>query len=94
MKFISIRDLRRKTSEIKKSLARNDLILTSNGRPFALVSRVDEESLEEELKALQQARAKAGLERLREEARRRGLAGASMEEVDQIIAEVRKGRRK
>jgi antitoxin (DNA-binding transcriptional repressor) of toxin-antitoxin stability system len=93
MKFISIRDLRRKTSEIKKSLARNDLVLTSNGRPFALVSRVSEESLEEELKALQQARAKVALDRLREEARERGLSGVSMEKVDQIIAEVRKGRR-
>jgi antitoxin (DNA-binding transcriptional repressor) of toxin-antitoxin stability system len=93
MKFISIRDLRRKTSEIKKSLARNDLVLTSNGRPFALVSRVNEESLEEELKALQQARAKVALDRLREEAHGRGLSCVSMEEVDQIIAEVRKGRR-
>lgn len=94
MKFISIRDLRRKASDIKKSLARNDLVLTSNGRPFAVMSRVDEDSLEEELKALQQARARVALEKLRDEALQRGLSGASTQEVDQIIAEVRKGRRR
>ncbi|MBA4390906.1 MAG: prevent-host-death protein, partial [Syntrophus sp. (in: bacteria)] len=58
MKFISVRDLRGKSAEVWKNLpTERELIVTSNGRPIAILSAVNESNLEESLSAFRQARA-------------------------------------
>lgn len=58
MKFISIRDLRGKSSEVWKKLpSEGEMIITHNGRPIAILAAVNESNIEESLSAFRQARA-------------------------------------
>ena len=58
MRFVSVRDLRGKSSDIWRRVGvEKDLVVTSNGRPIAILSAVSADSLEESLAAIRQARA-------------------------------------
>ena len=58
MKFVSVRDLRLKPGDVwKLSQQEKDLIITSNGRPVAILTGVNENNFTEELDAIQRARA-------------------------------------
>lgn len=94
MKFITVRDLRFRASAIRKELQeQQDLILTANGRPFAILSAVNPDNLEEQLLAMRRARARMALDRLRDRARGRGKNRMSSERIQALISEVRVGRR-
>ena len=83
MKFVTIRDFRNKTAAIRKYLSsEHEIVLTSNGRPFAIVADVDEDSFEEKLAALRRTRAYAVLDRIRTRAKATGVDKLSMEEID------------
>lgn len=94
MRFISVRDLRGKPGEIWRALERErEMILTSNGKPLAILARVGEEDWERTLAAFRRARALAAVEALQRGSAGRGLDRMSPEEVDGLIARVRKERR-
>ena len=58
MKFVTVRDLRGKTSELWKELeAERELVVTSNGKPIAILSATDEASFEDCLWTLRRSRA-------------------------------------
>ena len=91
MRFVSMRDLREKSSAIWKDLRKDqELILTRNGRPYAILCPVDENDLEEELTAIRRARALKLVESLQRESVKRGTDNITMEEIDE---EIRKARR-
>ncbi|NQT54222.1 hypothetical protein HQ576_19350 [bacterium] len=93
MKFVTIRELRNKTAEIRNDLdTEREIVLTANGRPFALLSRLDPDTVEDEIIAVRRARARIAIERMRAQAKAQGLDGMSMDEVDGIIADVRSRR--
>lgn len=61
MRFVSVRELRGRSAAIWKELAKEkDLVITSNGKPIALLSATSEENLEESLVAVRRARALTG----------------------------------
>lgn len=94
MKFITIRDLRSKTAELRKDLESDrEVVVTANGRPFAIMTRVQPDNVEEELLAIRRARAAAALSRIRAKAKPDGLDRMTMEEVDAVIAKARRERR-
>ena len=94
MKFISIRDLRSNTAQLRKDLETDrDVLVTANGRPFALMTRVEPDNVEEELMAIRQARARAAISRIRAKAKADGLDRLTMDEIDAIIAKARRERR-
>jgi len=94
MKFVTIREFRNKTAEIRKDLeAEREVVLTANGRPFALLSRLDPDTVEDEIIALRRARARVAIARMRAQAKAQGLDKMTMEEIDAIIADVRRKRR-
>jgi len=94
MQFISVRDLRGKSSSVWKKLrSEREMVITSNGKPIAVLSAVSESSLEETLKAIRRSVATASVNSLQEQAVRSGLDKTSLAEVNDIIAEVRKGSR-
>ena len=94
MKFISVRDLRFRASAIRKDLQeQQDLILTANGRPFAILSPVRPENLEEQLLAMRRARARMAVDRLRDGARARGKDRMSAKRIQALISKVRVERR-
>ena len=91
MKFVSVRDFRNKTVAIRKALkAEHEIVVTSNGKPFAILADVDEDTFEERLKALRRARAHALLDRIRAKAKERGVDKLTMEEIDAEIAAARR----
>ena len=94
MKFVSLRDFRSRTADIRKDLSvQHEIVLTANGRPIAIVAQVDEDSFEDRLKALRRARARALLARIGAKARARGVHKLTMAEIDAVIAQVRRERR-
>lgn len=94
MKLISIRDFRNSTKTLRDELeAEGELVVTVNGKPFAVMTRVSPESLEDDLRALRLARARSSISRIRERARTEGLDRMSMDEIDALVARVRKERR-
>ncbi len=93
MKFITIRELRGNTARIRKDLeAEGEVVITANGRPFAVMTRVEPDKLEEEILAIRRARARAALSRIRVKAKAEGLDRLTMEQVDAIVAEARSKR--
>ena len=58
MKFLSVRDLKTKSSQVWKELPeQKEMVVTSNGRPIALLSSINENNLEQVLTAFRRARA-------------------------------------
>ena len=95
MKFISVRDLRGKSAEVWKSLpTEREIVVTSNGRPIAVLSAVNESNLEESLSAIRQARAAEAVMSLQRRSVKQGTDGITMEEIDREIRMVRGKRRR
>jgi antitoxin (DNA-binding transcriptional repressor) of toxin-antitoxin stability system len=94
MKFLSVRDLRSKSAEAWKGLAtEREMVLTSNGRPIAILSAVTEETLEETLTAIRRARALAAVSEIQRRSVERGTDAITPEEIDAEILAVRRARR-
>lgn len=95
MKFVSVRDLRNAPSEVWDALEEGgDLVLTANGRPKALVVRVDEDDLDSTVVALRRARAQVAVSRMRDGARRSGVAGLSQRDIEAEVKNTRKARQR
>ncbi|HJT23707.1 MAG TPA: type II toxin-antitoxin system Phd/YefM family antitoxin [bacterium] len=95
MKFVSVRDFRSKSGKVWGDLAREkDLLLTSNGKPIALVSAVSEEDVEESLAALRQVRAMTAVERMQSRSVEKGTDKLSLKEINAEISAVRKERKR
>ena len=94
MKFVTVRELRGRTSELWNELARQrELVVTSNGKPVAILSATDGESLEASLRNIRRCRAADALSGLQRDSVRRGLDRLTMDEIDEEIQAVRKGRK-
>ena len=94
MKFVTVRELRGRTSELWDELARQrELIVTNNGKPIAILSATDAESLERSLRNLRRCRAADALSGLQREAERSGLDQLASDEVDEEIQAFRKARK-
>ena len=93
MKFVTVRDLRGKTSELWKDLDRErELVVTNNGKPIAILSATDEESFEACLWTLRRARAHDALSQIQRDAAARGLNALTGEEIAAKIDVVREAR--
>lgn len=95
MKFITVRDLRGKPGEVWQKLARErDVILTSNGKPIAILSAVSEDTLEESLAAVRQARAVTAVEKMQVQSVEAGTDKLSLDDIEAEVRAVRKARRR
>ena len=93
MRFVSVRELRGKSAAIWKALAvENDMVVTSNGKPVALLSATSEDTLEESLVALRRARALAAVTAMQQASVKAGADRLSLKEINAEIAAVRQGR--
>ncbi|NTW29513.1 MAG: type II toxin-antitoxin system Phd/YefM family antitoxin [Coriobacteriia bacterium] len=93
MKFVSVRDLRGKSAEVWKNLpGEREMVITSNGRPVAILAAVNESNLEESLSAFRQARAVDAVASLQRKSATRGTDKLSAEEIEAEIAAVRQSR--
>ena len=93
MKFLSTRDLRNRPGFVRELARKDDLVLTANGKPIAILLGVEEDELEETADAIRQAKAQRALSRMRRQAASRGLS--TRKNIDSLIkAEVRAVRSK
>lgn len=91
MKFLSTRDLRNRPSYVRKLAQKEDLVLTANGKPIAMLLGVEEDELEDTAQAIRQARAQLALSRMRKKAASIGTDKMSLAEIN---AEIRAARAK
>lgn len=93
MRFISVRELNARTKEVWKKLKDEEMVITSNGKPVALLSWVSDETLEKALRTIRRARALMAFEEMQKEAVASGLDRLRDADIEAEIRAVRKGRR-
>ena len=95
MKFLSIRDLRMKSAQVWHELSvEKEMVITNNGRPVAVITAVDESSVESSLAAWRQVRATQAVVSIQKESMNKGNDKISMEQIDSEIKEARRARQK
>jgi antitoxin (DNA-binding transcriptional repressor) of toxin-antitoxin stability system len=94
MRFISVRDLRSKSAELWRDLpAEGQMVVTSNGKPVAILAAVEEEGVEQTLASFRRNRALTAIERQQVKSAASGRDRITMEEIDEEIRVVRRSRR-
>lgn len=90
MNFYSIRDLCTDTKSMWEQLSSGDeIVITNNGKPSALMINIPEGSFDEVIQAVRQAKAMIALNSMRRKAAKAGQL--TDEEIEKIIADVRSG---
>lgn len=94
MKFVTVRDLRNKSAQIRQYLSKEkEIVLTSNGKPFAIMTSASEENLEKSLIMMRRIRAEDAVNSIQKDSLEKGKNRISMEEIDAEISAVRKARK-
>jgi antitoxin (DNA-binding transcriptional repressor) of toxin-antitoxin stability system len=94
MKFISIRELKSKSAQVWKDLPiHKEMILTSNGRPIAMLSSIDENNLEEVLTAFRIARATNAVASIQYASTEKRTDRMTMDEIESEIRKTRSKRK-
>jgi antitoxin (DNA-binding transcriptional repressor) of toxin-antitoxin stability system len=95
MQFVTVRELRSRSADIWRQLAdESEFVITSNGRPVAILSAVSPCGLEESLAALRRARAMAAVETMQRQSVASGKHRMTQAAIRTEIAAVRRGRGK
>jgi len=94
MRFISVREMNTKPKEIWEKIKEEELVITSNGKPIALLSAVSEETLEKTLRMIRRSRALMALEEMQKKSLASGLDKKTDAEIEAGIRAIRKARRK
>lgn len=94
MRFISVRDLNTKPKEIWSKIKEEEVVITSNGKPIALLSGVTEETLEKTVRSIRRSRALIALEEMQKRSLELGLDKLTDSQIESEIRTVRKSRRR
>lgn len=90
MKFVSSREIRINPRPVFEAAGEGDeVVITSRGKPVALLVGVDGDDLEETLRLLRRARAQAAVSRMRLASEQSGLTGMAETEIEGEIAAAR-----
>lgn len=95
MSTISVSELRKKPAEEwLKSAGQDDLVITSNGQPVAVLMRIAAASLESTRALVRSVRALQAQTALQQAAAANGAPDFSMSEIDAEIAAARRARQR
>ncbi|MGH3145355.1 MAG: type II toxin-antitoxin system Phd/YefM family antitoxin [Rubrobacter sp.] len=93
MKFVSSREIRVNPRPVFEAAEEGDeVVITSRGKPVALLLGVRGEDLEETVRLVRRARAQAAVSRMRKAALREGLDRLDQAEIDEEIRTARSER--
>jgi len=93
MQFVTVRDLRSRSAQVWRRLsAERDLVVTSRGKPIALLTSVADDDLEESLNAIRADRAMAAVEAMQRRSEKMGGDRMTLKEINAIIDDVRRRR--
>ena len=94
MNLIAIKDLKQPRRLKERLRAENELLLTSDGRPVAVLVNVGSaEDPESILQSIRDSRSRLALSRIREVSRRSGVSRFTPEQIDREITAARKMRK-
>jgi len=94
MRFISVRDLNTRPKEIWRKIKDEEVVITSNGKPIALLSGVTEETLEKTVRSIRRSRALIALEEMQKKSIELGLDKWTDSQIESEIRAVRKSRKR
>jgi len=95
MKFLSVGDLNTKSSKFWQELSSlKEMVITSNGRPIAILASINENNLEQALKAFRRIRATNAVASIQSGSVRRGIDKSTVGEINAEIKAVRSKRKK
>jgi prevent-host-death family protein len=90
VRFIGIREFRGNASKIMDGLKEeHEVVITSNGKPVAILTPTDERHLEESLAAIRSARALRAVTELQTASVKAGTGRMSADEIEQEIKAAR-----
>ncbi len=93
MKFITVRDFRTSTARIWKELPEEqEMVITHNGKPIALLTPITDRNLEETLAMIRRVKAIEAVKQMQQASLERGIHALSMEEINEEIRRVRTSR--
>ncbi len=93
MKFITVRDLKIKTRDVWTLLnEEGDVIITSNGKPIAILSDLTDGDVETSLAVLRRSRAVMAVNKLQRRAVEKGVNNLTNKEIEEEIHSVHKDR--
>ena len=93
MEFVTVRDLRGQSGRVWELLGEEkELVVTSNGRPIAVLSSLEGADLEQTLAAVRRARALQAVTAMQERSARSFPKGVPPADVDAEIRAVRRSR--
>jgi len=87
MDFITVREFRTEPGKVWEKLeAEGELVVTKNGKPFALLTATQPNTLEEDLRSLRQTRLTRIIVEMQSRSAERGLDKMTVAEIDAEIA--------
>ena len=93
MKFVTVRDFRTSPASIWKRLPKEqEMVITNNGKPIALLTPLSDETLEDTLSAVRTAKAINAVKLMQQQSILNGTDKMTMEEIDKEIRKARKER--
>ena len=91
MKFVTVRDFRTSPAAIWKKLPmERELVITNNGKPIALLTPLNDESMEETISAVRKAKAMNAMKKMKETSASLGNNKMTLDEINTIIRDTRK----
>lgn len=95
MDFVTVRELRAESAKVWEKLEANEeIVVTRNGKPFAVLVHTEPSELEDKLRALRWARFDRLLAEQRRHSAESGKQDMTMAEINAEIAAARRERRK
>ena len=95
MKFVTVRDLRGRSAEVWRELAvEHEMVVTSNGKPIAILTATSEETFEQSLREVRRARALQAVSDLQQRSVATERDSMSDDEIEAEIAAVRAARQR
>lgn len=94
MKFLSTRELRNRPGSVRQLAQEDELVLTANGKPIAILLGIEGDDFEETARMIRQIRAQRAVSRMRREAARRGLDRLTLADINAEIRAVRSQRKR
>lgn len=94
MDFVTTKELRAESGKVWEKLeAGEDIIITRNGKPFALMVHTESTRLEDDLRTIRAERFAENVRKMQQRSIEQGLDKMTMEEIEAEIALTRKERK-
>ena len=86
MKFVTVRDFRTSSANIWKTLPKEqEMVITNNGKPIALLTPLSDQNLEETLSAIRRAKAINAVKVIQQESIKNETNKITLEEINNEI---------